>query len=102
MPTSPPPADRAALARERLAARARRASNLRRRVVAGALASFALAWGVIAFNGPMGVTAKTPTTASTQATTSTSTSDTTATEESTSEDSTTEDSSAAEVTTAQS
>ena len=66
MPTSPPPGDRAALARERLAARARRASNLRRRVVAGALASFALAWGVIAFDGSMGATADT-TTASTQA-----------------------------------
>jgi len=65
--STPPPADRTALARERLAARARRASNLRRRVVAGALASFALAWGVIAFHGPMGEPAS-PATASTQAT----------------------------------
>ena len=92
---SPPPADRAALARERLAARARRASNLRRRVVAGALTSFALAWGVIAFDGSMGVTADTTTTASTQA----ATTDTSGTEESTSTD---DSSSAAEVTTAQS
>ena len=66
MPT-PPSADKAAPARERLAARARRASNLRRRVMAGALASFAIAWGVIAFDGSMGVTAQTTTTtASTQ------------------------------------
>ena len=68
MPTPPP--DRAALARERLAAKRWRASNLRRRVVAGALAAFALAWGVIAFNGPMGVKA---TTATTTATTTAST-----------------------------
>jgi len=94
MPPSPPPADRAALGREKLAARAHRASSLRRRVVAGALASFALAWGVIAFNGPMGVTTDTTTTASTQAATS-------STEDATTEDSTTDDSSAAEVTTAQ-
>jgi hypothetical protein len=73
MPTPSP--DRAALARERLAAKRRRASNLRRRVVAGALATFALAWGVIAFNGPMGAgpataaTARTGTTASAAATT---------------------------------
>ena len=78
MPT-PPSADRAALARERLAARARRASRLRRRVVAGALASFALAWGVIAFDGPMGVPAKTTTTASTTTTTAKATATATAT-----------------------
>ena len=96
MPTSAPPADRAALGRERLAARARRASNLRRRVVAAALASFALAWGVNAFDGSMGVTAETTTTASTQAATATSTTDESSTD--TSDDS----SSAAEVTTAQS
>jgi hypothetical protein len=82
MPTPPP--DHAALARECLAAKRRRASNLRRRVVAGALATFALAWGVIAFRGPMGAepttaaTATTGTTASAAATTdqsSTSTDD---------------------------
>lgn len=95
---STPAPDRAALGRERLDARARRASNLRRRVVAGALASFALAWGVIAFNGPMGVTTDKTTTASTQAATPTATPDTSATEDSTADDS----SSAAEVTTAQS
>ena len=94
--STPPPADRAALARVRLAARARRASNLRRRVVAGALASFALAWGVIAFHGPMGEPAST-TTASTQvATPATSTASTTTDGGSTASDD------AAPVTTAQS
>jgi hypothetical protein len=67
----PSPQDRAAAGRERLAARARRASNLRRRVVAGALVSFALAWGVIAFDGPMGVPAKATTTAASQSTSTT-------------------------------
>ena len=62
MPT--PPTDR-------LAARRRRASNLRRRVVAGALATFALAWGVIAYDGSMG--AEATTTASTGATASATT-----------------------------
>ena len=95
MPTSPPPGDRAALARERLAARARRASNLRRRIVAGALASFALAWGVIAFDGSMGATADTTTSASTQAAApATATATATATPDSSTTD--------AEVTTAQS
>jgi hypothetical protein len=64
--STPPPQDRKALGRARLAARARRISNLRRRVVASALASFALAWGVIAFDGSMGVQANTTTVASTQ------------------------------------
>jgi len=45
MSTSPPQ-DRAALARERLAARARRVALIRRGVVAGTLSTFALAWGV--------------------------------------------------------
>jgi hypothetical protein len=35
-------------------ARARRARPIRRRVVAATLATFALAWGVIAFHGSMG------------------------------------------------
>jgi hypothetical protein len=68
--STPPPPDRVAAGRARLAARARRVSNLRRRVVAGALASFVLAWGVIAFEGPMGVPAQTTTTASTQSSSS--------------------------------
>ena len=86
MPT-PPHTDRAALARERLAARARRASSLRRRAVAGALASFALAWGVIAFHGPMGqatTTASTSAQASPSATTSSTTDQTTTTDNSSS------------------
>jgi hypothetical protein len=71
--STPPPQDRVAAGRQRLAARARRAANLRRRVVAGTLASFALAWGVIAFNGPMGAPANTTTTASTRSATSATT-----------------------------
>ena len=39
---------------ERLAARARRVALLRRRVIAVACASFALAWAVIAHAGSMG------------------------------------------------
>jgi cytoskeletal protein RodZ len=57
-------------ARERLAARARRMAVIRRRVLVATLATFALAWGVIAFDGSMGST----TTASTQAATTTSSS----------------------------
>jgi hypothetical protein len=64
-----------AAGRARLTARARRVSNLRRRVVAGALASFVLAWGVIAFEGPMGVPAQTTTTASNTKATPTATPD---------------------------
>jgi hypothetical protein len=41
-------------ARERLAARARRMTVIRRGVVAAALSAFVLAWGVIARSGPMG------------------------------------------------
>lgn len=90
--STPPPPDRKAAGRARLAARARRVANLRRRVVAGALASFALAWGVIAFSGPMGA-AKTTTTAT--ATAGSSTTDNSATDDSSSSDT-------APVTTAQS
>jgi hypothetical protein len=100
MPT-PASSDRAALGRERLAARARRIANLRRRVVAATLASFALAWGVIAFNGPMGVAAKTTTTASTQVATS-ATATPTATTDSSSNSSSSDNSSSATVTTSQS
>jgi hypothetical protein len=80
---SPDP-DRVALARERLAARARRIRLIRQRVVAGTLAAFVLAWGVVVFDGSMGapestataqVTAATPTaTATATATPSTSSS----------------------------
>jgi hypothetical protein len=59
-------------ARERLAARARRMAMIRRRVIVGTLATFALAWGVIAFDGSMGTTT---TTASTQGGTTSSSSD---------------------------
>jgi hypothetical protein len=76
--STPPPTDRAALGRARLAARARRLSLIRRRVVAATLATLALAWGVIAFAGPMGEPAESTTAASTQApqTTTTTTGET--------------------------
>jgi len=45
--------------RDALAARARRARLIRRRVAAATLATFALAWGVIAFHGSMGAQAAT-------------------------------------------
>jgi hypothetical protein len=57
--SSPPPPDRAALGRARLAARARRIAQLRRRVAAATLATFALAFGVIAWRGETGTQAKT-------------------------------------------
>ena len=41
-------------ARERIAARARRVARIRRSIIAGTVAAFALAWGVIAFDGSMG------------------------------------------------
>jgi hypothetical protein len=65
-------------ARERLAARARRVALIRRRVVVATLAAFVLAWGVIAYDGPMGTTSKastrTPTASSTAAGSDTSSS----------------------------
>jgi hypothetical protein len=57
-----------ALAQEKLAARARRIHRLRRRIVASVLATFVLAWGVVAFGGSMG--AETTTVASTGSTSS--------------------------------
>jgi len=52
--SSPPPSDRAARGRALLAARARRVARLRRRVVAATLSTFALAWGMIAWQGSLG------------------------------------------------
>src|SRR4051812_4473997 len=52
--STPSPRDRAALGRERLAARARRVTRIRRGVAAGTLSAFVLAWGVIAHSGSMG------------------------------------------------
>ncbi len=40
-------------------ARARRTALIRRRVVVATLAAFALAWGVIAYDGSMGTTSTT-------------------------------------------
>jgi len=57
------------MAHELLAARAARIRRIRHRVVAGTVAAFALAWGIVAFDGSRG--AETTTTA--QATTTTTT-----------------------------
>jgi hypothetical protein len=72
MPT-PQPEDRVALGRARLAARARRVALIRRRVVAATLAAFALAWGVIVFDGSMGATTLASTTTSAGTATATAT-----------------------------
>ena len=77
-----PSPDRVALAHERLAARARRIRLIRQRVVAGTLAAFVLAWGVVVFDGSMGEPASTATaqvSSSTEATTSTDATDVDAT-----------------------
>jgi hypothetical protein len=63
------------MAHELLAARAARIRRIRQRVLAGTVAAFALAWGVVAFDGPMGAettttTAQASTTTSAAATTS--------------------------------
>jgi hypothetical protein len=50
------PAEKRETARRLLAERARRVSTIRRRIVAGALAAFVMAWGVIAWTGSMGTT----------------------------------------------
>src|SRR3982751_2081099 len=70
------------LARDKLRARAKRISRMRKRVVAASLAIFALAFGVIAFDGSMGTTTSTQTTAS--AATAATTNDSTASDDSTS------------------
>jgi hypothetical protein len=57
-----------ALAQERLRARARRIVRLRKQVAAVALATFALAFGVIAYDGSIGTTMTTAS-ASTQTST---------------------------------
>ena len=67
----PDSASAVALGRERLRARARQIGRLRRRVVAASLATFALAFGVIAYDGSMGTT-----TTTVAATTSSSATDT--------------------------
>jgi hypothetical protein len=53
-PSTPGTPDRRRIAQQRLAARARRVTMLRRRVVAGALATFVLAWGVVSQTGSLG------------------------------------------------
>jgi hypothetical protein len=71
-----------AIAQERLAARARRIRSLRQRIVASILATFVLAWGVVAFDGAMG--AETTTVASTATTSAAATATPTSTDTTTS------------------
>jgi hypothetical protein len=72
--STPPPSDRAARGPALLAARVRRIALLRRRVFAATLATFALAWGAIVWQGSLGkaqtaqVTRTTTTTATAAAT----------------------------------
>jgi len=67
-------------AQELLAARARRRNLIRHRVVAAVLATFALAWGAVVWDGSMGEIA----TAAQATTTTTTDESTTTTDESTS------------------
>ena len=73
--SSLPPPDKRAAARELLAARARRLRTLRRRVAASAHATFALAWGLIAWHGSMGAESVATTSAQTMSVTGSTTSD---------------------------
>jgi hypothetical protein len=66
------------IAQQRLAARARRVRMLRRRVVAGALATFVLAWGVVSQTGSLGQSTTTTAAATSATTASTATSTDTA------------------------
>ena len=75
MPT-PPPTDRAAVGRARLAERARRVARIRRAVIAATLSAFVLAWGVIVFDGSMGSSTFANTSSTTAAPSATATPDT--------------------------
>jgi hypothetical protein len=89
---SPSPADRA---KEKLRARAERIARLRRRVAAVALATFAVAFGAIAYDGSMGTTASSSASqqAAVTSTTTSSSAGTTTTDDSTSSDDSTSTSS---------
>jgi hypothetical protein len=100
-----PSPDRVALAQERLAARARRIRLIRQRVVAGTLAGFVLAWGVVSFDGAMGAPASTATAQVSSATATATATPTPTTSSSSSSDTSTSSSSndsAAPMTTSQS
>jgi len=66
----PSPEDKRAAARRLMAERARRASMYRRRIVAGTLAAFVMAWSVIAWTGSMGTTTTSSAATATPTTTS--------------------------------
>jgi hypothetical protein len=98
-----PSPDRVALAQERLAARARRIRLIRQRVVAGTLAGFVLAWGVVSFDGAMGAPASTATAqVSTATATATPTPTTSSSSSSDTSTSSSSNDSAAPITTSQS
>jgi hypothetical protein len=101
-----PSPDRVALAHERIAARARRIRQIRQRVVAGTLAAFVLAWGVVVFDGSMGEPTSTATAQVTSTTSATPTATPSSTDEAASSgssvDTTSSDDSAATMTTTQS
>jgi hypothetical protein len=90
-----------AIAQEKLAARARRIRLLRQRIVASVLATFVLAWGVVAFDGSMGAETATVASASASTTTTTTTAETT-TSSSDTDTATADDDDSAAMTTSQS
>jgi high-affinity Fe2+/Pb2+ permease len=96
-----PSPDRVAYAHERLAARTRRVRLIRRRVVAGTLAAFVLAWGVVVFDGSMGAPASTVTAQATS-TAATATSSTSSSSSSSDISSSSSDDATATMTTSQS
>ena len=75
-----------AIAQEKLAARARRIRLLRQRIVASVLATFVLAWGVVAFDGSMGAETATVASASTTTTTAETTTSSSDTDTATADD----------------
>ena len=86
-------------AQELLAARARRRTTIRNRVAAAVLATFALAWGAVVWDGSMGTST---TTAQTTTPTTSSESSDAGTTQSSNEDSTTTQDSPGTLTTQQS
>ena len=77
MPSTATPEQKRALAAEARRRRAARVAQLRHRVVATALATFALAVGVVAYDGSTGATSSTPTSVVADSSVSTDTTDAT-------------------------
>jgi hypothetical protein len=102
MPSTAPPTSNADLVRDRLRTRARRIAVIRRRVVAAALATFALAFGTIAATGSLGATGTTGSSPTGSGQSDTATTATATTTGATTSGSTSSGSSASAVTTSQS